>query len=96
MSSHRSQQQREVAEFFQSGFLIALLLIALWLFAPGCASGVPKHAQCDEAKVAAFTARCAAQVKLLCDPDPATPCEVEMLCEEELCSLCPLSDGCEK
>ena len=96
MSSHRARQQHEVAEFFQSGFLIALLLIALWLFAPGCASGVPKHAQCDEAKVAAFTARCAAQVKLLCDPNPDLLCDIETLCETELCELCPLADGCEK
>ena len=95
MSSSRARQQHEVAEFLVSGAFIALMLAALWLF-QGCASGVPKHASCDEAKVAAFTLRCAAQVKLLCDPDPAKPCEVEMLCEEELCEICPLSDGCEK
>jgi hypothetical protein len=95
MSSRRSAQQREVAEFFQGLFLVGCFLAALWTFA-GCSSGIPKHAQCDESKVAAFTARCAVQVRMLCDKDPNVACPVEEECEKQLCELCPMADGCEK
>jgi hypothetical protein len=95
MSSRRSEQQREVAEFIEGLFVCSVILAGLWLFT-GCSSGIPKHAQCDEAKVAAFTARCAVQVRMLCDKDPSVECPVEMVCEAELCELCPMADGCER
>lgn len=95
MSSRRAQQAREVTESYLGALSVGLVLALLWLL-QGCSSGVPKHASCDEAKVAAFTARCAAQVKLLCDPNPDLLCDTELLCDAELCELCPLADGCEK
>jgi hypothetical protein len=95
MSSRRSEQQREVAEFFQAGFIIALMLTALWIF-QGCTGGIPQHAQCDETKVAAFTARCAVQVRMLCDQDPSVECPVEEACEKQLCELCPMATECAK
>jgi hypothetical protein len=95
MSSRRSEQQREVTEFLQGLFLVALLLTALWVFA-GCSSGIPQRAQCDEAKVAAFTERCSVQVRMLCDKDPSVECPVEEACEKELCELCPMATECAK
>jgi hypothetical protein len=88
MSSRRSEQQREVAEFFLGLIPLSLLLAALWLF-QGCSSGIPRHAQCDEAKVAAFVARCKLQVEMLCDKDPSVSCPVEEVCDAELQELCP-------
>jgi len=95
MSSRRSQQANEISDFYGGAFVIACILVALWLF-QGCATGLPpQRAQCDERKVAEFTARCAAQVRLLCDPDPTVHCAAEEVCERDLCGICPLADGCE-
>jgi hypothetical protein len=92
MSSRRAQQQREVVG---SGFIIGLMLVALWVFT-GCASGPPRltPGACDPVEVGRFTAHCKAQVALACNPDPSVPCEAERLCDERLCDACPKDAEC--